>query len=71
MAKKPYTVVGYTICDLYTTFCEWTMANDPATAAEKISEMVIKRETNSEEMELDTVICAVLSGHHEDLLLDD
>ena len=67
MAKQPYTVVGYTIHDHYSTFCEWIWAEDPAIAVEEVSKMVIKRETISDYMELDTVICAVLAGHHEDL----
>ena len=67
MAKRPYTVVGYTIYEYYITFCEWIWAEDPETAADQVSKMVIERETTSEDQEYDTVICAVLAGHHEDL----
>lgn len=70
MAKQPYTVVGYTIGDYYSTFCEWAWSETPTIAIQKISKMVIKREAISEDMELDTVICAVFAGHHEDLQPD-
>ena len=74
MSKLPFTVVGYAIIDYapegwvqYQGYCEWILANDSHQAAEEVSALVIERENSDKVAGIETVTCAVLPGHHENL----
>lgn len=67
MTEKPYTVVGYTIGENYSSFCEWTWATDPKAAIKKVGPAVL----DPDDEDSDFVICAVLACHQEDLQPDD
>ncbi len=77
MTKQSYTVVGYAIIDYapddwiqYQGYCEQILADDSHQAAERVSTQVIKRENSEKVAGIETVTCAVLSGHHENLPFD-
>lgn len=67
MTKHPFTVAGYTIGEIYSTFCEWTWAANPKEAIKQVGPTVL----DPDDEESDFVICAVLLGHHEDIQPDD
>ena len=78
MDKHPFTVVGYVIIDYapekwvqYQGFCEWAWAEHPTEAEEAVSALVIDRENADNIASIDTVTCAVLPGHHEDVSVID
>ncbi len=74
MTNQPFTVVGYAIIDYapdgwvqYQGFCEWALADDSHQAAEQVSVRVVERESDEKIAGIETVTCAVLPGHHENL----
>ena len=78
MRKHPFTVVGYAIIHYdgagwiqYESWCEWTWAADAIQASEQASARVIDRALQEDSAtDADTVTCAVLAGHHENLPFD-